>query len=96
MLNEQSFRDMFKVPHIDKVTKKIKLKLHKPKSKTVYIIMSVISKNRHINRKGIIELSEISENCVDKCIDYLLENKLLERKAIFKAGGYITYTYTVA
>lgn len=66
-----------------------------PKRKTLEVIIDVVRNNDGINRKGILDLSGISDNCTDRCLPYLIGTGELTRKATGISGGHVNYAYSV-
>jgi hypothetical protein len=65
----------------------------KPFKRTLNGVMKAVSENPKVNRKGIIDITEYSNHCVDRCLDCLLENGDLKRSFVRMSGPYKVYDY---
>lgn len=95
MLNEKEFRAIFEVPDFVVIKSQCNVIKSKPKRKTLDVVISVVSENKGVVRKGIVDLTGYSDHCIDRCIKYLIENKEITRQKIGMNGGYVKYAYCV-
>lgn len=95
MLDEVMFRKIFEVPKFMPVLRGAIKESSIPKRKALDAVVAVVSKNKGINRKGIIDLTGFSGHCINRCVEMLIKNNELKRDEIGKAGGYKIYAYEV-
>ena len=67
-----------------------------PRQSTLDKVINVLENNVDARRSTIITDSELSNNCIDKVIPYLLEAKKITRRCIGKLGAYDVYVYNLA
>ena len=97
MLNGNSILSMLERPNIKiEYTEPTKdNRTGKPFKRTLDGVMNAVKGSEGINRKGIIDITEYSNHCVDRCLDYLIENESLTREFVRMSGPYKVYRYLI-
>lgn len=94
MLNGDYLLSMMAKPKVNiEIKSPSKRKLVKPFKRTLDGVIKAVSENPNANRKQIIDITEYSNHCVDRCLDYLIENAGLTRSFVRMSGPYKVYNY---
>ena len=96
MLDCSSLLNMVKKPKLKaKFSNKVNVNLGKPFKRTLASVLNAVKDNGELNRKGIIDTTNHSNHCVDRCLTYLIDNGCLNRSFVRMSGPYKVYSYKV-
>ena len=70
-------------------------KISKPYDRTVSRVLGVITDSPKINRRGIKLATLHSDNCIDRCIAYLLHTGNISRTETGMRGAHMSHSYEV-
>ena len=66
----------------------------RPKKSTLLLALTTIRQHKSIRRIDIVKETDLSGHAVDRCIDALLDDELIKRIKIGRAGNYDIYSYS--
>ena len=95
MLTGNAFINMLKKPEFNtQQSKPVEKRLVKPFKRTLAGVLNAVKNNQRANRRKIINITEYSDHCVDRCLDWLVDNGELTRSFVRMSGPYKVYSYT--
>lgn len=71
-------------------------KRSKPQKTTINIVMRAIKKYKELSRQSLVKKVPLSPWTVDRTLEYLFENKKINKDFVKKAGPNNIYTYSIA
>jgi len=95
MLNGNTILNMLKNPELKiEYAKPVKEKrLVKPFKRTLAGVLNAVKNNQGANRRKIIDITEYSDFCVGRCLDWLVHTGELSRSFVRMSGPYEVYSY---
>jgi len=95
MLTGNAFLNMLKKPELKiEYAKPVEEKrLAKPFKRTIASVLNAVENNQGVNRKKIIDITEYSDHCVDRCLDWLVHTGEITRSFVRMSGPYKVYSY---